>query len=116
MEYRLVSFRNDAGDAEAGVLIGERVHRAATLLAGAGVDTGSVLGLLRGWDRVRELLAAGRPRPQEGRPLAEMRLLAPILYPGAVFCAGANYWDHMAEMAEVQRRVGATGAIYEYTP
>ena len=26
------------------------------------------------------------------------KLLAPLLYPGKVLCAGANYYDHMAEM------------------
>jgi 2-keto-4-pentenoate hydratase/2-oxohepta-3-ene-1,7-dioic acid hydratase in catechol pathway len=107
MDYRLVSFLSPAGAAAAGVLIGDRVHRAASLLAGAAVDASSVLGLLQGWDVARPLLAAARPNPEDGRPLAETRLLAPILYPGTVFCAGANYWDHMAEMAEVQRR--ATG-------
>lgn len=29
---------------------------------------------------------------------AETTLLAPLLYPGKVLCAGANYYDHMAEM------------------
>lgn len=33
-------------------------------------------------------------------PLAEnsVQLVAPLLYPGKVLCAGANYYDHMAEM------------------
>jgi 2-keto-4-pentenoate hydratase/2-oxohepta-3-ene-1,7-dioic acid hydratase in catechol pathway len=29
---------------------------------------------------------------------AGAQLLAPLLYPGKVLCAGANYYDHMAEM------------------
>ena len=33
------------------------------------------------------------------------QLLAPILYPGALYCAGANYWDHLEEMAEIAKRV-----------
>ena len=50
-EYRLVSYA-DGGAAKAGVLIGDRVVPAAMLLAGAdGVDSSSVLGLLRSWDR-----------------------------------------------------------------
>jgi 2-keto-4-pentenoate hydratase/2-oxohepta-3-ene-1,7-dioic acid hydratase in catechol pathway len=105
----LVSYRNAAGAAEAGVLVGERVHRAAALLEGvSGVDASSVLGLLQAWDTVHPRLAAAadRVRPGDGRPLAETALLAPILYPGALFCAGANYWDHMEEMAEAQRRAG----------
>ena len=37
--------------------------------------------------------------------LAQAKLLAPILYPGALYCAGANYWDHLDEMAEIAKRV-----------
>lgn len=33
-----------------------------------------------------------------GIDLARARVLAPLLYPGKVICAGANYYDHMAEM------------------
>lgn len=29
---------------------------------------------------------------------ADTKLLAPLLYPGKILCAGANYYDHMAEM------------------
>ena len=32
-------------------------------------------------------------------PLAQASLLAPITNPGAIYCAGANYADHAAEMA-----------------
>src|ERR1700726_4139987 len=107
MDYRLLSFRNAEGGAEAGILVGDRVYRTAPLLAGVAVDVSSVLGLLRSWDIVHPILAAAKPKPQAGRSLAETPLLAPILYPGGIFCAGANYWDHMEEMAAAQRR--ATG-------
>jgi hypothetical protein len=36
--------------------------------------------------------------------LAQTRLLAPLLYPGAIYCAGANYSDHAAEMNARQGR------------
>jgi len=32
-------------------------------------------------------------------PLKKAKLLAPVLYPSAIFCAGANYLDHLKEMA-----------------
>src|SRR3546814_15647338 len=35
----------------------------------------------------------------EGWPLDSVRLLAPILYPPAIYCAGANYMDHAREMS-----------------
>jgi 2-keto-4-pentenoate hydratase/2-oxohepta-3-ene-1,7-dioic acid hydratase in catechol pathway len=80
---------------------------AATLLAGAdGIDNSSVLGLLRSWDRAHPRLAAAAQnvQPDDGIALAQIKLLAPILYPGALYCAGANYWDHLEEMAEIAKR------------
>jgi 2-keto-4-pentenoate hydratase/2-oxohepta-3-ene-1,7-dioic acid hydratase in catechol pathway len=34
----------------------------------------------------------------KGIEVAGAELLAPLLYPGKILCAGANYYDHMAEM------------------
>jgi 2-keto-4-pentenoate hydratase/2-oxohepta-3-ene-1,7-dioic acid hydratase in catechol pathway len=104
MSYRLLSYR-DGRDARAGVLVAETVYDAAKL---TGVPAySSVLGMLEDWTRARRSLAeaaekitAGKSRAK-GRPLARTRLLAPLLYPGAIFCAGANYRDHMLEMARV---------------
>ena len=42
------------------------------------------------------LLAAGKG--QAPLDAGATTLLAPLLYPGKVLCAGANYYDHMAEM------------------
>lgn len=105
-EYRLVSYM-EGGAARAGVLIGDRVIPAARLLPGGGIDATSVLGLLRTWDKSHDRLvdAAQTVKPSDGLALADVKLLAPILYPGALYCAGANYWDHLEEMAEIAKRV-----------
>ena len=105
-EYRLLSYMED-GKPRAGVLVGERVVPAPTLLPGVDVDSASVLGLLRAWTTVHPRLhaAAHNLKAGEGVPLAQLKLLAPILYPGALYCAGANYWDHLEEMAEIAKRV-----------
>jgi 2-keto-4-pentenoate hydratase/2-oxohepta-3-ene-1,7-dioic acid hydratase in catechol pathway len=80
---------------------------AAALLPGLDIDRSSVLGLLRAWDAVHPRLhaAAQNARPGDGVSLSEIKLLAPILYPGALYCAGANYWDHLEEMAEAAKAV-----------
>jgi 2-keto-4-pentenoate hydratase/2-oxohepta-3-ene-1,7-dioic acid hydratase in catechol pathway len=93
------------------VLVGERIHPAGALLKGAGVDASSVLALLQAWDAAHPRLkeAAAKADPARGLALAETRLMAPLLYPTALFCAGANYWDHLEEMA----RAGAAGPKLE---
>jgi 2-keto-4-pentenoate hydratase/2-oxohepta-3-ene-1,7-dioic acid hydratase in catechol pathway len=104
--YRLLSY-SDGGTAKAGVLVHERVMPASALLPGLDIDRSSVLGLLRAWDAVHPRLhaAAQNARPGDGVSLSEIKLLAPILYPGALYCAGANYWDHLEEMAEAAKAV-----------
>jgi 2-keto-4-pentenoate hydratase/2-oxohepta-3-ene-1,7-dioic acid hydratase in catechol pathway len=104
-EYRLISYTDGGGAPKAGVLAGERVLPAAALLQGASDGT-SVLGLLQSWDRAHAALHAAvqNVQPSDGIALAKVKLLAPILYPGALFCAGANYWDHLEEMAEIAKR------------
>ena len=55
--YRLLSY-SDGGRPKAGVLAGERIVPAASLLQGVDVDAASVLGLLHAWDAVHPRLHA----------------------------------------------------------
>jgi 2-keto-4-pentenoate hydratase/2-oxohepta-3-ene-1,7-dioic acid hydratase in catechol pathway len=104
MSYKLLSYR-DGRDGRAGVLVGETVYDAARVTGVAAYS--SVLGMLEDWSRAKGTLAqtakriVGGKSRAKGTPLARTRLLAPLLYPGAIFCAGANYRDHMLEMARV---------------
>ncbi len=41
---------------------------------------------------------AAHCEPGAGLAPADVRLLAPLRYPGKILCAGANYYDHLAEM------------------
>lgn len=102
-EYRLLTYRDGRKDL-AGVLVGDRVYPAANLLRGTGVDATSVKSLLAAWPKVHRALAkaAGRVKPANGKPLKRVKLLAPVLYPNGLFCAGANYWDHKEEMARAE--------------
>jgi 2-keto-4-pentenoate hydratase/2-oxohepta-3-ene-1,7-dioic acid hydratase in catechol pathway len=105
MSYKLLSFQS-GGEARAGLLVGERVYDAARV---TGVPAwSSVLGALGDWRgahrefaALAKRIAAGKSKAK-GVPLARVKLLAPVLYPGNIYCAGANYTDHMAEMARAQ--------------
>src|SRR5215467_3996073 len=101
--YRLLSYRDTSGQTQAGLLAGDRVHAAAPLLDDI-PNSSSVMGLLNAWDRVHPRLHAAAKNARGGQLLGEVALLAPLLYPGTLFCAGANYWDHLEEMAEIAKR------------
>lgn len=107
-EYRLTSYADGGHGVRAGAIIGDRVIPVAALLKDAAkLDTTSVLGLLKNWDAAHAALhkAAQSAGAGDGVALKDVTLLAPILYPGALYCAGANYWDHLEEMAEIAKRV-----------
>ena len=107
IEYRLLTYRDESGKPRAGILVDDRVHDAAALLSDTDIEEpGTTLGLLRQWDALRSRLGALLPsvRREDGTPLAETTLEAPILYPGAVFASGGNYTDHLEEMARIAGR------------
>ena len=101
MSYRLVTYAAAAGP-RAGVVIGDEVFDAAKLTGRTGDAT--VLGLLDDWAAAAERLGKAAPAPGTGERLAGVRLLAPIRWPSAIYCAGANYADHAAEMARLHNR------------
>jgi 2-keto-4-pentenoate hydratase/2-oxohepta-3-ene-1,7-dioic acid hydratase in catechol pathway len=58
----------------------------------------TVISLFEDWTRSEAALshAAGSLDPADR--VEPIRRLAPLLYPGKILCAGANYFDHLAEM------------------
>jgi 2-keto-4-pentenoate hydratase/2-oxohepta-3-ene-1,7-dioic acid hydratase in catechol pathway len=98
--YRLVTYAADSP--RAGLVIGDAVFDAATL-TGHPCDS-TVLGILEDWAAARERLVRATAVPGQGTPLDDTLLLAPVRWPSAIFCAGANYADHAAEMARAQNR------------
>ena len=73
-------------------------------LAEARPATPTVLSVLEDWAPARADLRALAATParlaaMRGAPLDSLVYMAPVLYPNAIYCAGANYKDHMAEMA-----------------
>jgi 2-keto-4-pentenoate hydratase/2-oxohepta-3-ene-1,7-dioic acid hydratase in catechol pathway len=107
VSYRLLSHQSGR-EARAGILVEEQVYDPAGMLGNAGYT--SVLAILQDWRIARPALAlaaeriiAGKSRAK-GVPVKRAKLLAPVLYPGNIYCAGANYTDHMAEMARAHGR------------
>jgi 2-keto-4-pentenoate hydratase/2-oxohepta-3-ene-1,7-dioic acid hydratase in catechol pathway len=67
-------------------------------------DAESVRSLLDDWAaaKVRLSILAASSSGLPSRPFGSVKLLAPIDRPGAIYCAGANYKDHVLEMARAQ--------------
>jgi 2-keto-4-pentenoate hydratase/2-oxohepta-3-ene-1,7-dioic acid hydratase in catechol pathway len=102
MGYKLVSY--DAGTGvRAGIVAGDTLIDAAEATGNAAYAT--TLGILNDWAAADPALAALAAAPgSAGSPLDVKRLRAPVEHPGAIYCAGANYSDHVAEMAAKQGR------------
>ena len=94
--YRLLNFAGVVGEPRPGILVGDSVVD----LEGAGI-AGSTYELLQNWDENDPLLSAlaDDAAAQGSRPLADVQLLAPVLYPPVVYNAAANYVDHQKEMS-----------------
>jgi 2-keto-4-pentenoate hydratase/2-oxohepta-3-ene-1,7-dioic acid hydratase in catechol pathway len=91
--YRLATYAASDGKPRACIVVDERVVDVAP----------SVLEVLRSWPefatKLPELAQSARRKGATAPSLSSVRLLAPILYPGTIFCAGANYKDHVLEMS-----------------
>jgi hypothetical protein len=103
--YKLVSYRSPDG-ARAGLVIGEAVFDAAKLTGKPAYAT--VLGILEDWRAAQGVLKKAAASAAKSRhkpvPLSRAKLMAPIRWPSAIYCAGANYADHAAEMARRMNR------------
>jgi len=91
---KLVTYSAGAKAARPGIVFEEKVYDVD------GYE--SVLAILRDWPRFSK--KKWSPGKAKGIPVKKAKLLAPLPDPGAIFCAGANYTDHMEEMARAQNR------------
>jgi 2-keto-4-pentenoate hydratase/2-oxohepta-3-ene-1,7-dioic acid hydratase in catechol pathway len=104
-DYKLATYQSSDG-ARAGLVVGDRIFDAAKVTRNSAYA--SVVGILHDWRSAQSALrkaaaSAGRGK-DKGLPLGRARLLAPVRWPSAIYCAGANYADHAAEMARHMNR------------
>ncbi len=102
--YKLVTYQA-VNTPRSGVVVEEEVFDVAELTGRSSYTT--MLNVLQDWGAAQALLDEATTKAKKARtkgiPLGEAKLLAPVLYPSAIFCAGANYVDHMLEMAAIQK-------------
>jgi 2-keto-4-pentenoate hydratase/2-oxohepta-3-ene-1,7-dioic acid hydratase in catechol pathway len=101
MGYKLVSYDSGKG-VRAGIITGDKLIDAAVATGNAAYAT--TLGILNDWASANPALAKAAAAGTGAKPYDEQQLRAPVEHPGAIYCAGANYADHVAEMAAGQGR------------
>src|SRR5579863_6123710 len=94
--YKLATYKSSDGP-RAGVIIGDDVFDAAKLTGKAAYAT--VMGIMADWKAaapaLQKAVASVAKNPAKSKakrqPLKKTKLLAPLRFPSAIYCAGANY-------------------------
>lgn len=112
-----------AGRPEACIETGGKLYLAATAAARYGVSSPGPTPIewFAEWDRLFPALAAIAENAPKlcadlAVPLAGAKLRAPLTYPGKILCAGANYYDHIAEMGVPDTRKEAQRLFFFFKP
>jgi 2-keto-4-pentenoate hydratase/2-oxohepta-3-ene-1,7-dioic acid hydratase in catechol pathway len=100
VSYRLITYRASIGP-RAGIVLDQIAYDLAEL---SGTPAyASLRGVLDDWSRAAKLFSTLIPKSTvAGRAVDALELLTPVLYPGVIYCAGANYRDHVDNMARLQ--------------
>jgi 2-keto-4-pentenoate hydratase/2-oxohepta-3-ene-1,7-dioic acid hydratase in catechol pathway len=103
--YKLATYQTKDGP-RAGIVVDDKLIDAAKATGKAGYA--SMLGILNDWSKAQGALKTAAAKAAKSKakalPLSKAKILAPILYPPAIYCAGANYQDHANEMAARENR------------
>src|SRR5262249_12586302 len=95
--YKLATYQTPDGP-RAGLVIDDKVFDAAK--PGGRPAWASVPGIREAGRAARGALKRGAAKAGKTRhkpvPLSRAKLLAPVRWPSAIYCAGANYADHAA--------------------
>lgn len=76
-----------------------------------------IVDLFADWSRSQAALdKAASQVSAEDRIASHSGFLAPLLYPGKVLCAGANYYDHIKEMGVADTRKEAQRLFFFFKP
>ena len=108
-DFKLLNYAGKSGEARAGILTGnDTVIDLQEALPGKSWAA-STLATLGAWEESLPALhtLAGTPQAKSRR-LSDVRLMAPIIFPPAIYCTGANYMAHAEEMSAEGKGVDKT--------
>lgn len=102
MTFCLLSYETPEGTARAGAIDPNGSGDVFDLAHMTGVEAHKdAMAALEDWDNVLPFLDSNTiDKAKLVGHLGDIKLLSPLPYPGALFCAAANYTDHMLAMAK----------------
>lgn len=98
-DFKLLSYAHSTGEPRPAILIGDDRVLDVREAADGAVWANSVLSIIEHWPTACPALHKLADDPSETVPLSHVDLLAPLLYPPVIYCAGANYKKHAMEMS-----------------
>ncbi|MET3762257.1 fumarylacetoacetate hydrolase family protein [Sphingomonas sp. UYEF23] len=91
--FKLANYASERGP-RAAIVVGDLLYDVADITGRA--DYASTTTILDQWDEAEEALGQAAAKANGGgMKIDPTNLLAPVLYPHAVYCTGANYQEHM---------------------
>src|SRR5262245_34192413 len=100
MTFKLLNYAGRRSEPRAAILVDDNaVVDLQDAVPGKRWAESTLAVLAAGDEALPALRKLAGAKPKTKRRLADVRLLAPLLYPPAIYCAGANYLDHATEMS-----------------
>ncbi|HEU0290212.1 MAG TPA: fumarylacetoacetate hydrolase family protein [Burkholderiales bacterium] len=108
-DFKLLNYAGKNGEARPAILAGENAIIDLQDALPGKPWVASTLAVLGAWDEALPVLhALAGKKPANARRLSEVKLMAPLIYPPAIYCAGANYMAHAKEMSPEGKGVDKT--------
>ena len=97
--FRLLNYAGDQHEPRAGILVGGDTVVDLQDALPATAWARSTLDVLGAWEEACPALHKLADTKPKGVALTSVKLMAPIYYPPAIYCTGANYMAHAKEMS-----------------
>lgn len=107
-DFKLLNYAGKSGEARPAILAGGNAVIDLQDALPSKPWAVSTLAVLGAWDEALPALHALAGGKQAARRLSEVKLMAPLIYPPAIYCAGANYMAHAKEMSPEGKGVDKT--------
>ena len=85
-DFKLLNYAGIAGEPRPGILVGDDQIVDLEQATGGAVWARTTIEVLNNWDASCAALHAIADNPGETRPLTDVQLMAPLLFPPAIYC------------------------------